>query len=441
MGDMNFSEFQSERAEISSISAKDHGRVMSVGGWVYEIRDLGKIRFVIVRDTQGEIQVVGFKGGVPEEVLKAMGSVTRESAVIIRGKIQKSDKASGGREIVPESFHVVGLAGEQLPIDTSDFSKTELPKRLDYRFLDFHRARTRAIFRIQSTISRAFLEHFHSKGFIEMQPPCVISAASEGGTDLFEVKYFEKKAYLAQSPQLYKQMLACSMEKTCMICPVWRAEKHNTVRHINEIRQMDIEMAFADQMVVMKHQEEVVKHIISKVLSHNEKDLELLQVKLKVPDAKYIHYDETIHLLKKHGLKIEIGDDLNPEAEKKLGELFPDTILFVHSWPANCKPFYIMPKDGKENAEYSEGFDAIYKGLEISSGGQRIHIPELLIARIKKKGLNPEHFKDYIDSFRFGAPPHGGWSIGLERMTLLLCGLDNIREATMFPRDRDRITP
>lgn len=438
---MDFSVFHKERVPISALGAHDHGRMVTVGGWVYDIRDLGKIRFVIIRDLEGEIQITGFKGGASEQVLKAMGSVTRESAVIIRGKVQKSDKASGGREIIPEHFDIVGMAQEQLPIDTSDFSKTELPKRLDYRFLDFHRSRTRAIFKIQSTISRAFLAHFHGKGFVEMQPPCVISAASEGGTDLFEVKYFEKKAYLAQSPQLYKQMLACSMEKACMICPVWRAEKHNTVRHINEIRQMDIEMAFADQMTVMKHQEEVVKYIISEVIAHNAADLKLLGAELKVPAAKYMHYDETIHLLKKHGIAIEIGDDLNPEAEKKLGELFPDTLVFVHSWPAACKPFYIMPKDGKTDADYSEGFDTIYRGLEISSGGQRIHLPDLLIERIKKKGLKPEHFKDYIDSFRFGAPPHGGWSLGLERMTLLLCGLDNIREATMFPRDRDRLTP
>ncbi|MEK6858622.1 MAG: aspartate--tRNA(Asn) ligase [Nanoarchaeota archaeon] len=438
---MDFTKLQAQRRACASLSAKDDGVHVHVMGWIYDVRDLGKVRFAVLRDVTGEVQITAHKDRADKKLFDALGSVSRESSALISGTVKKSDKASGGREIVPDSFEVVGMAEAPLPIDTSDFSKTELPKRLDYRFLDMHRRRTQAIFKIQSTIARAFLNHFHEKGFIEMQPPCVIGAASEGGTDLFEVKYFEKKAYLAQSPQLYKQMLACSMEKTCMICPVWRAEKHNTVRHINEIRQMDIEAAFNDQMSIMKHQEEVVKYMISEVLKHNKADLELLGATLKVPDARYMHYDDTIQLLKKQGIAIEIGDDLNPEAEKKLGELFPDTIMFVHSWPANCKPFYIMPKDGKENAEYSEGFDAIYRGLEISSGGQRIHIPDLLIARIKKKGLKPEHFKDYIDSFRYGAPPHAGWSIGLERMTLLLCGLDNIREATMFPRDRDRLTP
>jgi nondiscriminating aspartyl-tRNA synthetase len=438
---MDLQKFQQERKYLKDISESDDGQEATIAGWIYDLRDLGKIRFILLRDITGEMQVVGFKGETDEKVLESMNKVTRESAVIITGTIKKSPKAPGGREIAPKTFEIVGQAEQPLPIDTTDFSKTELPKLLDSRFLDFHRKKTQAIFKIQGTLSESFREHFYRKGFIEMQPPCVIGAASEGGTDLFEVKYFEKKAYLAQSPQLYKQMMACSMEKTFMITPVWRAEKHNTVRHINEIRQMDIEMGFADQFAVMKQLEEVVKDMVKSVIENNKADLDLLNVQLKVPDAKYLHYDETIDLLNKNGIKVDKGDDLNPEAEKKLGELFPDTIVFVHSWPANIKPFYIMPKDGKADAEYSEGFDALYKGLEITSGGQRIHLPDLLIARIKGKGLNPESFKDYIDSFRYGAPPHGGWSIGLERMTILICGLDNIREGTMFPRDRDRITP
>lgn len=440
---MDFIKFNKQRHNIGNIDIGHDGKHVSIAGWVYDSRDLGKIRFVLVRDISGEIQVTAFKGAkeVPKEVFEMLGKVTRESAVVIHGKVVKNAKAPGGREILPESFEVVGEAEETLPIDVSDFSKTELPKRLDYRFLDMHRKRTQAIFKIQSTIANAFRWHFFEKGFIEMQPPCVISAASEGGTDLFNVKYFEKTAYLAQSPQLYKQMLACSMEKTFMITPVWRAEKHNTIRHINEIRQMDIEVAFDDQMASMKRLEGVVKHIVERVVEENENELKVLSVKLKIPKSEYIHYDDAIKILKKNKVAIKEGDDLNPEAERKLDEIYPDTIVFVHSWPANLKPFYIMPKDNEVDAEYSEGFDALYKGLEISSGGQRIHLPELLIKRIKKKGLNPDSFKNYIDSFRFGAAPHAGWSIGLERMTMILCGLDNIREATMFPRDRDRLTP
>jgi aspartyl-tRNA synthetase len=337
-------------------------------------------------------------------------------------------------------MEVIAKAEQPLPIDVSDHSKTELPKRLDYRFLDLHRDRVQAIFKIQSTISIAFREHFIEKGFIEFQPPSIIGSSSEGGTELFPAQYFEKKAFLAQSPQLYKQMVACSMEKAMTITPVWRAEKHNTIRHLNECRQMDIEMAFADAKIVMKQIEEVVPYIVKKVIEKNKSELELLGIELKIPKAKYLTFKETAELMKQN--KVKMGkDDLSGDAEKKLDELFPDTVVFVYDWPLSGKPFYIMPKDGKENAELSEGFDAIYKGMEISSGGQRIHIPSLLEKRLKAKGLNPKDFKDYVDSFRFGAPMHGGWSIGLERFTQVLLGLNNIREAVMFPRDRDRLSP
>lgn len=430
-----------ERVLLGNVTPKDDGKYIAIAGWLYDARELGKIRFCVVRDMSGEIQIVGVKGETKKEIFESMGKTPRESVVVISGKVKKSEKAPGGRELVPESFDVLALAEQPLPIDVSDFSRTELPKRLDYRFLDFHRRKTQAIFKIQSTIADAFLAHFVKKGFVVMQPPCVIGAASEGGTELFEVQYFEKKAYLAQSPQLYKQMLACSMEKTVMITPVWRAEKHNTIRHVNEIRQMDIEAAFHGQMAVMQQLEEVVQDIVKEVMKRNAGELKLLGVKLEIPEAKYLHYTETIELLKKNKIKISQGEDLSPEAEKKLNELFPHTIVFVHSWPCALKPFYIMPQDEKANAEFSEGFDAIYGGIEISSGGQRIHLPELLIARLKAKGLKPTSFKEYIDSFRYGAPPHAGWSIGLERLTGILTKQENIREVTMFPRDRYRLTP
>jgi aspartyl-tRNA synthetase len=412
----------------------------SVRGWVHDIRELGKIRFLLLRDMSGIIQITAVKGKVSDEAFSKMMQ-NRENVLAITGKAVKSKQAPGGIEIVPEKIEVLAEAFQPLPIDVSDFSKTELPKRLDWRFLDFHRRKTQMIFKIQTEIAHAFREFFYQRGFVEMQPPCLIGASSEGGTELFPVKYFEKDAFLIQSPQLHKQMVACSMEKTFMITPVWRAEKHNTTRHINEIRQMDIECAFMGQKEVMRIQEEAVRFIASEVLKNCKSELALLGAKLKIPEAKYLSYDEAIKILKKEKIKTENGEDLSPEAERKLGEIFPDTLVFMHSWPLELKPFYIMPQGMKKNAKYSEGFDTIYKGVEICSGGQRIHIPELLIERLKAKGLNPKNFTSYIDSFRYGAPPHAGWSIGLERLTQLICGLENVKEATMFPRDRDRLAP
>lgn len=424
--------------ERTYVSELKEGKEVLLKGWVYEIRELAKLKFVLLRDISGIVQCVVLE----PKIMSKVSELTNECVVEVKGKVKKANvKADLVRKDVEVEVTELNLISkaEKLPIHVNEKAdvKTEFATRLDYRFLDFHKPKIQAIFKIQNVIENSFREFFYSKKYIEMQPPCVISAASEGGTDLFEVKYFEKKAYLAQSPQLYKQMLACSMEKIFMITPVWRAEKHNTPRHINEIRQMDIECAFMNQMDIMKEQEEVVKFIVKKVLENCKDELEILGVKdLKIPKGVYLHYEDAI---KKAGGKV--GEDFTPEQERKLCEMYPGEVVFTHSWPASIKPFYIMPTDENPKAKESQGFDALYGGMEISSGGQRIHLPELLIAKLKEKGLNPKNFESYINSFRYGAPPHSGWSIGLERLTQIICGLDNVKEATMFPRDRDRLTP
>jgi aspartyl-tRNA synthetase len=283
---------------------------------------------------------------------------------------------------------------------------------------------------------QAYREFMINENGIEAVFPSIIGSSSEGGTELFKMKYFEKEAYLSQSCQLYKQMLACSMEKVFAIFCVWRAEKHNTIQHLNEARQLDYEECFADEFKVMDVLARCVQYIVKKILDERKKELDLLGVNLVVPKTKYMTFAQASKLMKTK--KVHVGkDDLSKEAEKKLGELYPDTIVFVHDWPIAGKPFYIMPK-GKD---LSGGFDAIYNGVEISSGGQRVHIPELLEKRLKEKGLKIKDFKAYIDSFRYGAPPHAGWGVGLERLMTQVLGIANIREVTLFPRDRDRLTP
>src|SRR3989338_2065412 len=362
-----------ERRHIGDINAKDDGKKVTIAGWLYDDRALGKLRFLIVRDISGEIQVTGFKGETSADVFETMGKISRESVVVISGKVKKSDKAPGGREINPDSFEVIAVAEQPLPIDVTDFSKTELPKRLDYRFLDLHRRKIQAIFKVESTVMQAYIEFMTKEGAIQAQFPSIISTSSEGGTELFEAKYFEKKAFLSQSCQLYKQMLACSIEKVFTIFTVWRAEKHNTVRHLNESRQLDFEMAFADEFVVMDVLARCVQHIVKNVIEKNKEELDLLGVKIKVPSVKYLAFKEVSEIMKKHKIHIS-KDDLSGDVEKKLGELYGDAIVFVYDWPLSGKPFYIMPK----GTDLSRGFDAIYQGMEISSGGQRVHIPELL---------------------------------------------------------------
>jgi nondiscriminating aspartyl-tRNA synthetase len=430
-----------ERTQIKNLFEMKEGDQIQLKGWVYEARDLKKIRFIVLRDITGRVQVTGVDGKTDKDIFTLMDKISRESVILVEGTIKNSKQAPGGKEILPDKIEVIAKAADPLPIDVSDYSKTELPIRLDNRFLDLHREKAQAIFKVQSTIMTAFREYMvNEQDALEAAFPGLIGASSEGGTDVFKMKYFEKEAFLSQSCQLYKQMLACSMEKVFAIFTVWRAEKHNTTRHLNEARQMDFEMAFADDKIVMDIMGKTVQYIIKKILEKNDKELKLLGVELKVPEVKYMTFAEVKEIMKKE--KVHVGeDDLNGESEEKLGELYPDTIVFVHDWPLSGKPFYIMPKDGDPKAKLANGFDAIYKGMEITSGGQRIHLPELLIERLKVKGLNPEMFKDYIDSFRYGAPPHSGWGIGLERLTMLVLGLKNIREAVLFPRDRDRLTP
>lgn len=423
-----------ERTYIEDIKT---GKEVVLKGWVYEIRTLAKLGFILLRDKSGIVQCV-VQG---EKLMKKLSELTLESAVEIKGKAKSANvKAEFVRkdvEVDCESIEIISKA-EKLPIHVNEkTTTTELPTRLDNRFLDIRKPKIQAIFEIQTVIANAFREYFYNKKYIEIQPPCIISASSEGGTELFSVQYFEQKAYLAQSPQLYKQILACALEKTFTLTPVWRAEKHNTTRHINEIRQMDIECAFTNQTSIMKELEECMKFIIKQVLEKCKNELDILGVNnLKVPKGVYLSYEEAIKKVKGKS-----GEDFTPEQEKVLCNMYPGDIVFTHSWPSSIKPFYIMPKGEKKDAKLSEGFDALYGGIEISSGGQRIHIPELLIERLKVKGLNPKNFESYIDSFRYGAPPHSGWSIGLERLTQIVCGLDNIKEATMFPRDRTRLTP
>ena len=413
-----------KREHVNEVLKKKDNSDVVVAGWIDKVKLMGNLAFINLRDSTGILQIVA-KG------FEDIGKLTPESVIIASGKVKLGQKKSGEKELVLENYELINKAETPLPVDLVQ-DTTHIDKRLDYRHLDLHNPKIQAIFKIQSEILHAFREYFYKESFVEFQTPSIISSASEGGTDLFEVKYFNEKAYLAQSPQLYKQMGATSLEKVTMVVTVWRAEKHDTVRHLNESRQMDIEEAFKDEFGVMKRMEGCIPFMIREIIKNCDEELKILNIKLEIPKFKYLSYEETVKLL-----KIKDGEDLTPENEKELNKKFPNTVFFVYDWPLEIKPFYIMPKDKK----YTMGFDAIYNGAEISSGGQRIHLPELLAERIKAKGLNPKNFKNYIDSFRHGAPMHSGWSIGLERFTMVLLGLNNIREAVLFPRDRYRLTP
>ncbi len=417
------------------------GKEVAVYGWTHDTRVLGGINFVLLRDKEGIVQITAEKKSVPAMVLSTIQQLHQEDVIAVKGKVVKNKKAPHGFEIIPSELRVINKAETPLPLDPRGVTKANLDTRLDWRVLDFRSATSRSIFRIQSQIIKSFREFLIAHGYMEIQPPVIISSASEGGAELFPIPYFDKQAFLAQSPQLYKQMCAIAFEKVFAIMPVFRAEKFNQPTHLNELRQMDIEQAFANDEDVIKVLERCFVRILKDVKKNCGEELKSLKRELVVPKLplKRVTYTKVIELLKERGEKIKWGEDFSKTQEKLIAKLVGETAFVIKDWPCAIKAFYAMPYE--DNPKICRAFDLVHNGLEVCSGTQRIHLPDLLIKRIKAKGLNPDNFKYYIDCFRYGAPAHSGWSIGLERLTMTITGRNNIRECCMFPRDRNRLTP
>jgi aspartyl-tRNA synthetase len=417
------------------------GSNVTIAGWVHDARDLGKVRFLLVRDKSGIIQVFAKKGEVLDEVFEKMAPV-RETVVSISGQVVESKIAAGGVELIPSSISVLSTPSIKIPIDITGQVPAELDVRLDNRYVDLRKPKIRAIFKIKSSIAKNFRSSLIAQGFEEIHPPCIVAAATEGGAELFRVQYFEREANLAQSPQLYKQLAVIGgMDKVFMTTPVFRAEKHNTTTHLNEVVQMDIEMGFCDENDAMDVLEKTFIEILEGVKKECHNELNEIGInELSVPDhvPRYT-YTELVDKLNANEVEMKWGEDFDREKEAKLFSILGQEAYFITSWPTAIRAFYSMPFSGKP--EICRAFDLMYRGLEISSGAQRIHIPELLISQLKARQMDPALFEFYINAFRAGAPPHAGWSIGIERLTMQLCRLNNIREATLFPRDRHRLTP
>ncbi len=427
-----------ERISIEEAKRRQ-GEEVTIAGWVSRVRDIGGIKFILLRDITDEMQIT-LKPGEAEPALFEL-RLGREDVISVTGRAQLSEIAHRGFELIPKRIILLNRSKQPLPLDVSGRVKAELETRLNHRFMDLRTPRTRAIFKIQHELLAAFRRYLNERGYMEIQPPCIISSASEGGADLFKIPYFEKEAYLAQSPQLYKQMCAISLEKVYTVVPVWRAEKFNTPTHLNEVRQLDIEQAFADDEDVMEVLEETLANMIDSVKSRCSRELAIIGRALEVPrlPLKRVSYTEAVGLLRNSGEEMVWGEDFTKSQEAALTRLVGEEAFFIRDWPSTLKPFYAMPY--RENPEIVHAFDLIYGGIEVSSGTQRIHEPELLEAQLLKKGLDPKGFTHYIECFSYGAPPHAGWSIGLERLTMAVTGMSNIRECCMFPRDRDRLVP
>ncbi len=418
------------------------GEEIYTSGWVDRIRKMGGIYFIVLRDMTGTTQVVLKKNMVPDSLMKYGDIVTKESVLSIRGKVRESKLAPRGAEIIPSHIDVLNLANPMLPIDIGRGHKTELDVRLNYRFLDLRTPRATAIFRAESELVNGFRDYLRSQNYMEFFPPLIVSTATEGGAELFSIPYFEKQAFLAQSPQLYKEYLvSTNFEKVFSITPVFRAEPHDTPRHLNQFLQVDIEEAFANDEDVMKVLEETIVHGIKSVKELCEDDLKVLSAKLETPEIPFNRYtySQIIEMLKELDHPIQWGDDLSiPECkkiEKRLGKRW----YFITQWPSEIKPFYAYPMEN--NPAITRSFDLMLGAQEISSGAQRIHDYDMLYNNLVGKNMDPNNFKDYLELRKYGCPPHSGWSIGPERMITGLFNLGNIREAVIFPRDKKRLTP
>lgn len=431
----------------NQITPELNGQKIRVAGWIYEVKDLGGIKFVWIRDREGIIQITAPKKKVSEEIFKLIPKLNSEDVVTAEGIVNFTPKARLGFEIIPEKIIVLNRSGSPLPLDPTGKVKAELDTRLDNRFIDLRKPEIMAIFRIRSSVFKAVRDFFHQEGFIEIHTPKIIATATEGGTELFSMKYFEKDAFLAQSPQLYKQiMMASGLDKVFEVAPIFRAEEHNTTRHLNEAWSVDAEIAFIEhEDEVMQVLERLVAYTIGYVKEHNEKELKLLNFELEEPRLPFrrITYTKALEILKDLGKDIPWGEDIDTEGEKILGQYIKETydedLYFLTQYPSEAKPFYIMRYD--DRPEICRAFDLEYRGIEITSGGQREHRYEILKAQIAEKGLNPESFDFYLKAFRYGMPPHGGFGLGAERLTKQMLNLQNIREVILFPRDRKRLTP
>ncbi len=431
----------------NQITSELDGKEVILMGWTHILRDKGKIKFLILRDEHGIVQVTIPQKKVSEEVFETSGKLKPETAISVHGTVVATTQVAAGAEVIPTQIRILNTA-ERLPIDVVEGKvDIDLDTRFNHRILDLRKPSINAIFRIQHNLVRFSRDYLENNDFVEIHTPKLVAEATEGGANLFEVQYFERKAYLAQSPQFYKQlMLLAGFGRVFEIAPVFRAEKHNTRRHINEYTSFDYEMAWISGVEdVMKMEEQMLHHAFTKTKEASAAEFELLGIDITIPKLpfKRVKYAEAIDLVNEAGKDLSITDDLDPESERLLEQIFPEKfgtdMVFITHYPLELRPAYTMPSLTDEGM--TESFDLTYKGMEITTGGQRIHIYDLLVERFKAKGFNPADFGFYLDPFKYGAPPHGGIGLGVERLTMQLLGIDNIREATLLPRDRDRLTP
>mgnify|MGYP003363985706 FL=1 len=435
---------EKETIGIREILSGDYvGKTVKMNGAVHNIRDMGEFAFIILRKAEGLVQCV-YEEGKTEFDLK---DLKEESAVEVTGVIALEERAPQGFELRLTGIRVLSEPAETMPIAINKWKmNTSLETRLSLRPVSLRNVRERAKFKIQEGIVRGFREFLSSQGFTEVHTPKIVSRGAEGGANVFKLNYFNKKAELGQSPQFYKQMMVGVFDRVFEVAPVFRAEKHNTTRHLNEYIGLDFEMGYIDSFEdVMAMETGFLKYTMELLKSEYKKELDMLGIDLpSISQIPHVRFAEAKQLVsEKYNRKIRNPFDLEPEEEVLIGRYFKEEydsdFVFVTHYPSKKRPFYAM--DDPEDTSVTLSFDLLYKGLEITTGGQRIHDYQMILEKMEKRGMDPEDIKDYLMIFKYGMPPHGGLGIGLERLTMRLLDEQNVRETSLFPRDVTRLEP
>ena len=434
-----------ETLEISELLAGDlAGQKVKVNGAVHTIRDMGTVAFVVLRKREGLLQGV-YEEGIAGFDLK---DLREADAVEIEGTLEKNEKAPNGIEIRMESLRILSEPeADMMPLAISKWKlNTSLDAKLNYIPIALRNVRERAKFKLQEGITRAFRDFLYEQGFTEIHTPKIGAKSAEGGANLFRLDYFHRPAVLQQSPQLYKQMMVGVFDRVFETAPVFRAEKHNTKRHLNEYTSLDFEMGYIDGFEdIMAMETGFLQYMMAMLAKDYEKELKILNITLpdvsKIPAVRFDEIKQKVS--EKYGHKMRNPFDLEPEEEQLIGqyaqEEWGSDFVFVTHYPSKKRPFYAM--DDPADTRYTLSFDLLYKGMEITTGGQRIHDYKALREKIAARGMEEEGLEHYLDTFKHGMPPHGGLGIGLERLTMKLVGEDNVRETTLFPRDLSRLEP
>ena len=435
---------EKETIGIREILSGDYvGKTVKMNGAVHNIRDMGEFAFIILRKAEGLVQCV-YEEGKTEFDLK---DLKEESAVEVTGVIALEERAPQGFELRLTGIRVLSEPAETMPIAINKWKmNTSLETRLSLRPVSLRNVRERAKFKIQEGIVRGFREFLSSQGFTEVHTPKIVSRGAEGGANVFKLNYFNKKAELGQSPQFYKQMMVGVFDRVFEVAPVFRAEKHNTTRHLNEYIGLDFEMGYIDSFEdVMAMETGFLKYTMELLKSEYKKELDMLGIDLpSISQIPHVRFAEAKQLVsEKYNRKIRNPFDLEPEEEVLIGRYFKEEydsdFVFVTHYPSKKRPFYAM--DDPEDTSVTLSFDLLYKGLEITTGGQRIHDYQMILEKMEKRGMDPEDIKDYLMIFKYGMSPHGGLGIGLERLTMRLLDEQNVRETSLFPRDVTRLEP